>query len=123
MLMPRNNRNLLIRKVDLIAKIKENKEKHIKDYQEAVIAYKKEALKQLALLTFQVERGSLDAKLDLTTPVDNTKHYDDTIQMFEWEVADEVSLTQSEFANYVQDQNDLAITARLLNSSYRSAGV
>lgn len=42
-----DSRTILVNKANLIAKVKENKENHIKEYAEAVIAYKEQALKQL----------------------------------------------------------------------------
>jgi hypothetical protein len=112
------NRTIKVKKVDLIAKIKENKENHVKEFDKAVVAYKEEALRQLRTQLERVEGGALDAKLDLITPVNNAKNYDNILEMFVWEVADEVELEQSEFQEYVQDTTDFAVTARMSNTAY-----
>lgn len=112
------NRTIKVRKAELIAKIKENKATHEKAYAKAVIAYKKEALKQLADLTKKVKDGDMSVQLYLTTPVDNRKNYDKIIDMFNWEVEDVVELEQQEFNEYVQDETEFARHALLSNSMY-----
>ena len=77
------NGTIKVDKVDLIAKIEENRENHIKSYTKAVKAYKKEALKQLKELTANVKSGDIKVSLDLTTPIDNKENYDKIIEMFD----------------------------------------
>jgi hypothetical protein len=112
------NRDIKVKKFDLIEKIKKNKENHIKEYDKAVVAYKEEALRQLGKLTLKVNEGGLDVKLDLITPVNNADNYDKILEMFEWEVEDEVVLEQDEFKEYVQDEFDFAVSAKFSNSVY-----
>ena len=116
--MRHGSRTIEVKKADLIAKIKENKENHIKEFEKAVIAYKKEALKQLAEQRLRVEDGALNAKLDLVTPVNNADNYDKILELFTWDVKDVVELGQDEFQEYVQDTTDFAVTARMSNSAY-----
>ncbi len=112
------SREIKVKKAELIEKIKLNKENHIKEYEKAVVAYKEEALRQLANLTTRVNEGVLGVKLDLVTPINNSDNYDKILEMFEWEVEDEVVLGQSEFIEYVQDETDFAVTAKLSNTAY-----
>ena len=114
------NRTILLKKEELIARIKENKKNHEKEFEAAVIAYKEEALKQLATETSRVREGALDAKLDLVTPVNNSENYDKIIEMFQWDVREEVELSQNEFLEYVQDETDFAIQAKFSNTFYSS---
>lgn len=115
------NRKILLKKEDLIARILKNKEEHVKEYNEAVVAYKKEALKQLAVQTSRVTEGALDAKLELVTPVNNEENYDKIVEMFEWDVRDEVELDQDEFLEYVQDETQFAREAKYSNTFYSSS--
>jgi len=112
------NRTIKVKKQELIKKIKENKEKHIEEYAKAVVAYKEEALRQLNILIDKANTGNLKLNLKLVTPVNNSDNYDKIIEMFEWEVEDEVQLSQSEFNEYVQDETDFAMTAKMSNSTY-----
>lgn len=114
-----HNRTMSIKKSDLIDKIRANKEKHIKDYEEAVIAYRKEAAKQLKEQQEKLERGDLDLKLNLVTPVNCAADYDKVIEMFGWEVDEIISLTQKEFNEYVHDETSYALAAKFSNSTYR----
>jgi len=115
------NRTILLKKEALIEKIKENKEIHVKEFNEAVVAYKAEALKQLTVQTSRAKEGALDIKLDLVTPVNNKDNYDKILQMFEWDVRDEVELSQNEFLEYVQDETDFAVQAKLSNTFYSNS--
>lgn len=117
--MRRNgSRTIKVNKQKLIDKIIENKAAHIISYDKAVIAYKVEALKQLAELTEKVEGGDMTVRLNLTTPIDNKENYDKIIDMFEWEVEEEVELEQSEFTEYVQDETEFARNAFMSNTMY-----
>jgi len=120
--MRRGNRTIKVNKEQLIKQIKENKELHIKEFEEAKILYKEEALKQLMNLKSKVVANHLGIHLDLITPVDNSDNYDKIIQMFEWEVEKEVELEQNEFTEYVQDETDFAVTAKMSNSAYMVKG-
>jgi len=112
------NRTIKVIKADLIKKINENKETHIKAYAKAEIAYKKEALKQLSELTEKVNNGDMKVRLNLTTPVDNRNNYDKIIGMFEWDVEDEVELSQQEYNEYILDETEAARHALMSNSAY-----
>lgn len=112
------NRKVKVEKKKLLEKIRLNKENHVKNYAEAVIAYKKEALIQLAEQTKRVEAGKLDAKLNLVTPIDSREEYDKLILMFEMEVEKIVELDQQEFNQYVHDETDFAISAKFSNATY-----
>ena len=113
-----HNREVSIEKSKLIEKIKENRDIHIKEYDEAVIAYKKEADIQLKKLTKNLKDGVLTLRLNLVTPVNRSSEYDKVIEMFEWEIADIVKLTQREFNEYTHDDTSDAIQTKALNSTY-----
>lgn len=117
--MRRNgNRTITVNKEQLINKIKENKAAHIEAYKKAVVAYKAEALKQINEQLESVNSGSLNAKLELVTPVNNEANYDKIIEMFNWEVNAEIELSQQEFNEYVQDETEFARHAMMSNAMY-----
>ena len=113
------NRIIKLRKEALIERIFQNKESHIKDYEEAVRAYKIEAKHQIAKVTKDLESGSLEIGFSLITPVNKSENYDQIAEMFKWETREEVELTQHEFNEYVLDQNTESVMARISNSSYK----
>lgn len=112
------NRTITVKKSQLIEQLKANKVNHIKEYEEAVIAYKEEALKQLNQQIKDVEQGSLRATLNLVTPINNAAEYDKVIEMFEWEINEDVELEQSEFNEFVLDEFDFARDAKFANTMY-----
>jgi fumarate hydratase class II len=112
------SRTIKVDKARLIEQIETNKANHIKEYDKAVIAYKEEALKQLNQQVKEVEQGSLKAKLDLITPINNAVNYDKIIEMFKWEVENVVELEQNEFNEYVQDETEFAVQAKFSNMFY-----
>ena len=119
--MQRNgSRTIKVNKADLIKRIQENKAAHIKAYAKAVVAYKKEALRQLAEITKQVKEGDMKVRLNLTTPIDNKESYDAILDMFVWDVSEEVELAQNEFNEYVRDETEFARHASLSNTMYLS---
>jgi hypothetical protein len=117
-MMSRGNREITINRNDLIDKILNNKKAHIIEYEKAVIAYKLETLKQLEVLKTKIESGDLNIGLNLTKPVDNSENYDSILEMFEWEVNDIITLSQSEFREYVQDDSDFSRQGKFSNQFY-----
>jgi hypothetical protein len=114
----RHNRTVNINKHKLIEKIKENKEIHIKEFNEAVEAYRLEASKQLDEQKRLLAEGNLNIMINLTTPVNRSTEYDKIVEMFTWEVKEEIELTQAEFNEYVHDDNDQSRAAKFSNSFY-----
>ncbi len=112
------DRTLEVNKADVIKAVKANKKAHQEAYAKAVVAYKKEALKQLAEQTKKAEAGDLKVRLDLTTPVDMGTSYDDIIEMFEFDVNEVIELTQREYNEYVKDKTESARHALMSNSMY-----
>jgi hypothetical protein len=117
-MLNQGNRKILVNKDDLISQIIKNKKNHVKEFNEAVIAYKKEALKQLKELTDKVNKGETNIKLNLIEPVNHEENYDKIIEMFRWEINSEVELTQQEFLEYIQDDTNFARNAKFANMSY-----
>lgn len=115
----RHNRQINIKKAELIEKIKANKEVHIKDYEEAVIAYRKKAAELITKVQEELTNGSLKIGINLVTPVNRADEYDKVIEMFNWETNDEIVITQEEFNEYVHDDNTSSIQAKFTNSTYR----
>ena len=117
-MMRNGQRTIKVEKGQLLATLKEHKEAHIVEYGKAVQAYKLEAIEQLGKLLKQAEDDKLQLKLKLIEPIDNTGNYDKIIAMFDWEVDNVVELTQSEFNEYVLDENSFTEMARESNAMY-----
>jgi hypothetical protein len=116
------NRTITVKKSQLIEKLKANKTNHIKEFNDAVVAYKEEALRQLNEQIKIVQEGGLTAKLNLITPINNAEEYDKVIAMFDWEINEDVELEQDEFNQFVLDEFDFAQTAKFANTAYFMKG-
>jgi len=114
-----HNREVSIEKSKLIEKIKENRDAHVIDYNEAVIAYRKKAESELKNLSKELKNGSMKLNLHLITPINRSEEYDKIIEMFNWEINDIVKLTQKEFNEYVLDETTSAQQAKFSNSAYK----
>ena len=112
------SREVTVNKANLIQKIKENKANHEVEYLKAVEAYKVEAEKQLKQQLEALAQGSLSIRVNLVAPSNKSDEYDKIIQIFEWDITDEVTLSQSEFNEYVLDETSFAREAKMLNSTY-----
>ena len=122
MRMVNNGRVIKVNKQQLIETIKKNKQLHIKEYKQAVIAFKKEALKQIAKLEKAVKAGNTEGiRLDLTTPQYRASDYDKLVLMFTWDLEKEVELSQGEFNQYIHDEFDFAIAAKMSNTYYSNS--
>jgi hypothetical protein len=113
-----STRTVKVKKADLIAQIKLNKEKHIAEYNQAVIDYRDEANKQLTKLRKALNAGKTDLRLEMTEPVNKEKEYDKLIKQFEWEQDDLINLSQPEFDKYIHDEHQFSLEARLSNLRY-----
>jgi hypothetical protein len=105
----------------LLTKIKENKTKHIEEFNKAVVAYKLEVSKQLKRLTkLNKSEGteSLNIELELVKPVNNSKHYDILTERYSWEIEPNIILSHNEFNEYVLDENHVSLQASMSNSYY-----
>lgn len=112
-------RNINISKTALIEKLKENRDKHIVDYKEAVNAYKLECKEQLDAQLEKLTKGELDIELKLTRPINREEKFKEWLEAFAWETKEDIELSQSEFNEYVLDKSLESTNAILLNSLYK----
>lgn len=126
-------REVKVRREELLAKVRANREKHIADYQEAVAGYKlmatekvksalgraeielreaaNRALRRIAAMTSaEITNGPGDRVLllqqvafDLQVPASHEKDYDAVISMLEMSVDETITIRADEHACYVMD--------------------
>lgn len=107
-------REVKVDRKELLKKVKENREKHVSEFKEAVIGYKTVALKEIERgmdrLKKQVEELRAGEVLHLTAvsfniavPQNHSKDYDQVISMLEMSVDDTLTIRSDEFAMYVMD--------------------
>jgi len=110
-------RDVKVKKLELLSKVKQNREKHIAEYKEAVEGYKEAALDEIQKgvdkLKSQVESlndGEMirlaAVSFHLPVPENHEQDYDQVITMLEMSVDDELTIKSDEFACYVMDNWD-----------------
>jgi len=101
--------NITVNKAALIAKITEERDQHKALYDKAVIAYTAQFVEAAQRFAEEaVERaksGRVFANFTwLPVPEEHTEDFDRAIEMLQWEVGDEVTLSEHDFATLVQNQ-------------------
>jgi len=94
-----------VKKSDLLHTLKRNREVHSKLALEAADGYRADAILALTkMLADAKEGGPIKRNLDLVQPQDHTADYDRVIRMLEMSISDTVTVTESQFAQYVEDE-------------------
>lgn len=110
------------RKEDLLTALRKNRDQHEKDYIEAHEGWKIEVLKELERTTLHFKQtGILNRNINLPEPENQTKHYDRVIRMLELSLADDVEISEQQFAHYVMDEWDWSGRHKLSVANYAGA--
>ncbi|AMV24681.1 hypothetical protein VT84_09820 [Gemmata sp. SH-PL17] len=108
------DREVKVKRDELLAVLRENRERHIREYKAACIGYREVALGRLEE-SFQEAREVVNRlkegqtvsvvgfRISLSVPVNYEKAYDQIIRMMEMSVDTEIVLTASQFACFVMD--------------------
>ncbi len=89
---------------DLLAQLKTNRENHVVEYEESMVAYREAMVKELnKLLKTAKKGGDINHSLNVLRPVSFFESYDEAIAMMEWTTDSEVELSMHDFKCYVQD--------------------
>jgi hypothetical protein len=109
---------------NLLKIVRENREKHIKAYNEAVEDYKAAALKIFNENIELINAGNLkDIKTLPAAPTSYETNYNRAVRMLELSVDEVVELDQYEFSKLVLDEWDWKQTFDFMNSTYKSLTV
>jgi hypothetical protein len=119
-----------IKKTMLKEKLTENLKKHDDLYEKALENYWKtveETLKEKVekannlIAEREISNGGIHIHININAPENRRDEYDDALSMLEYEVDDEVVLTQREFKAYVLNQWDWTNSFLMSNAAYVSA--
>jgi hypothetical protein len=100
----RGTNSVRIKRSDLIAKLKENRDNHAQLYKDALEGYFVETKKKLEQKIKTLEKGETISSFSIAVPKDHTKDYDRLISMLEMSIDDELEITSHDFNNYVLDE-------------------
>lgn len=112
---------ITVRKAELVSVLTENRNNHRAVVEDAWTGYRKEAINTLEAQLDRARKGlKRNLYISLACPSDHTEDYDRALQMLKMDVSDEVTLTEAEFANYVQDNWGWSGQWATTNASYTS---
>lgn len=107
-------REVKVKRDELLAVLRENRERHVREYKAACVGYREVALSRLED-SFQQAREAVNRlkegqtisvvgfRISLSVPENYEKAYDQIIRMMEMSVDTEIVLTASQFACFVMD--------------------
>lgn len=106
----------------LIEVLKKNREKHVKEYNDAVEGWKLEALKVLKKKSQAIKKGEEFSNLNfgLNKPVSHEKEYDRVIEMMEFTKDTELELDSQAFNQYVRDEWAWTQEFKTMSANYSS---
>ena len=91
-------------KNDLLDRLRENRANHRQLFERAWEGYCKLAHEELEKMLAEIrQRKPIARFLSHTPPDDHTDDYDDVIEMLEMDLGEKVTLSQSQFRQYVKD--------------------
>lgn len=94
-----------IKREDLLAVLKTNRDQHEAVFLEAQIGYRRKVIEVLeARLADARNDRPINTFIQLTAPVNQTKDYDRVIKMIEMGIDEVIELDEEEFSQYVLDQ-------------------
>jgi hypothetical protein len=97
-------KDITVRKTDLLATLKTNREQHRRIFEEAQAGYRAQVIAELDTMLAEARNGGkIRRYVRLAEPVDQTSDYDRAIAMLEFDIADQVVLSETDFTSFVLD--------------------
>jgi len=113
-------RTVKIKTKELLNVLLTNREKHIADYDEAMIGYREIATNELAVMLDQARAGEkIIRSVSAVEPRSHAESYDTAILMLEMSSDAIVELTMAEFSQYVEDKWTWKDAFNVTNSTYK----
>lgn len=101
-------RQIKVSKDQLVHTLQVNMVTHETDFEIAWEAYRKAAISNVEKILDNAKRApkgkAIQLYINLQAPENHVNDYTRAIEMCEWEISDEVDLTEGEFRQFVQDQ-------------------
>jgi hypothetical protein len=105
----------------LLSHLITNRAKHVVDFEEAMVGYRKALIDALnAKLKAAKKEEDVEHAIRVVRPVSYLEHYDEAISMLEWTTQSEVELDRLEFKQYVLDEWSWKRSFAEISASYKS---
>lgn len=108
-----------VSKNELLAAMRANLTKHEAEYKEAIEGYKAAVIARLKKMLACAEAGKpVEEKIGLPAPESHTEDYERVIRMLEMSKAEEISITENQFSQYVLDKWNWQRAFKALSTQY-----
>ncbi len=111
-----------VNKQELLNKLKENREIHIKEYKEMFTEYQKETIKILQKVLREAKKvpelKQIPTYIGTQAPESSEKEYDVVIGMLEFSTQEDLEITQKEYKQYVLNEWNWSHNFEMLKASY-----
>lgn len=108
-----------VKRDDLLAKVRENREQHHSLYLKAEAGYREEAINRLKGMLKDAREGKeIRRSIELDEPENHTDDYDRVIAMLEMSSDETIELLAHEFDHYVRDNWAWKASAMMKASAY-----
>jgi hypothetical protein len=115
-------KNITVTKTGLIAKLGENRSKHVNEYEAARIGWHQKMLDALTTATAEFDRTEETKDLNFAyrfpKPESHVDEYDRALEMLDWETENLITLSEQDFRHFVQDDWDWTQSHRFSSSQY-----
>ena len=117
----------VVKRLELLDKVKENLKNHENSYKEALVEYKELYFKTLNKIVDDANNNQIyKTNMNISPPQSYIKHYTRAISMIEMEVNDTVELDQTLFSQLVLDEwewrnsyDNTTLSNKMLLSAYK----
>lgn len=110
-----------VKKSMLLERMRENRSAHRGQFLKALDGYRVSAIGELERMVTDAKTGrDIRRNMTLLEPKDHTADYDRVIKMLEWSTADEVSITERQFAQYVDDNWEWSQQFKAITDTYNA---
>lgn len=121
-----------VKRDDLLAVVKTNRERHIAEYEQSVVGYKREAIDEIERAMAAMKRQVSELRegevvrlgavcFNLVVPENHSGDYDRVIKMLEMCVDEQLEVNEREFSKYAMDVWDWTEDFRNTTSHYNRA--
>ena len=111
--------SVTLRKADVLARVRENRQKHEQIYEEAVSGFRALAIEKLTESLEDAKAGKpVRQSLHLEEPQHRLDEYDTVVDMLEMSIDDQVELEEHEFKQYMRDDWSWKRQFLAANSTY-----
>ena len=113
-----------VRKTEILAVLQGNRARHRRVFEAAIDGYREEGTRRLEKLLETLRAGKLPAvTIHLPLPQDHTRDYDRVIKMIEMDTGDTWTMSEQDFARYVEDDWDWKRHFLTTSSAYAAGSV